>query len=174
MLRDSIKQLVAENRTEEVIEALLKLSDKIKDQEIKNSIVILSSRYKRFVDQTIRGIADVGDQNTFLAQLNDAALKLIDDIPESYFAESSRKKAQPAAANKFDRAISRAIPLAVMVLLLFSLLALVGSMGYYMYYYLTGPGKKEDVDFGNLPLLWISLTGFAASAFFYFANRIVK
>lgn len=174
MLRNSIIKLVAENRTEEVIEALLKLSDKMEDQEIKNSIVILSSRYKRFVDQTIRGISDVGDQNTFLAQLNEAALKLIEDIPEPYFSETSRKKTQPTAASKFDSVISRAIPLAVMVLLLFSLVALVSSMGYYMYYYLTGPGKIEDVDFGDLPLLWISLTGFAASAFFYFANRLVK
>lgn len=174
MLRNSIKQLVAENRTEEVIEALLKLSDKIDDPEIKNSIVILSSRYKRFVDQTIRGISDVGDQNTFLAQLNDAALKLIDDIPESYFTETSRKKTEPAAVSKFDSALSKAIPLAVMVLLLFSLAALVGSMLYYFYYFIKGPGKGEVIDFGDLPLIWISLTGFAASAFFYFANRMVK
>lgn len=174
MLRNSIKQLVAENRTEEVIKALLKLSDKIKDEETKNSIVILSSRYERFVDQTIRGISDMEEQNIYLAQLNDAALKLIDGLPEAYFAEMPSPRVAATSTEGFDVHLSKTIQIAIVVLLLFSVVAFLGSMIYYIYYYMKGEGKGDGVGLGDLPLLWISLTGFAASAFFHIANRMVK
>ena len=174
MLRNSIKKLVAENKTDEVIDALLGLSDKIEDEGIKNSVIILSSRYKRFVDQNIRGISDAGEENVFLAQLNDAVLKLIDEMPEAYFTENNKTKKEPAPANALDETLTKVIKISVLVLFLFSLVSLIGSMVYYSLFYVKDPAMGNDLRFGNFIPFWTSLTGVATSGFFYFAHKVIK
>ena len=163
MSKSTIKQLVAENKTEQVIDALLNLSDKINDDETKNSVIMLSSRYKRFVDQTIRGVSEMEEQNTYLAQLNDAALKLIDEIPEDYFSENRKGQIAIVYENKLDNTLSKIIKISIIVLFLISLVCMIGVMVYNFSIYLM---KSENTKWSNLGTLLPPLTGLTASVFF--------
>ena len=172
MTKDRFKLLIAENKTDEVIEALRNVSNKIESKRISNAIILLSSRYEAYVDKNILGTAGQEEEDVSLAKLNQAILTLLDEIPEKYFNAHFAKEKEAKESTPFDQLISKVLKIAILVMFLLSMLGLISSMVFQFIVYWSNPVETaENFKLTNLIPFGLSLVGLATSGFFYFLNK---
>ncbi len=124
---DKMKKLVAENKTEEVIDSLFELADKIPDKKLSNNVTILSSRYGTYVEEKTLGTVNSEEGDIKLAKLNQAILNIIDSLPNEIFHPPVPPPI-PIPQDNLDKAIDKAIKIMTIVLFGVGVLGVIGSI----------------------------------------------
>lgn len=138
-LKQKIKDLVAENRNDEVIDSLLELSRKINNKELSNSVIMLSAKYENFLKETMQGIVNHEEKNVTLSKLNLSILNLIDSIPDRSFSEAKNLVSKEnGIADQFDNNVKKMKTIVILVLLIGGALGVLISGSYLIYLFMLG------------------------------------
>lgn len=77
--KSELKALLAKEKTEEVIERLLDLSES-SDKDLNNNVLLQSARYNRINNQEMKGVISNAEAGIERNKINDALARLIDEI----------------------------------------------------------------------------------------------
>ncbi len=167
-----IRELVAKNQNDKVIEALINLARKIENKDLSNSIILLSSKFENYVKDSRNGVLSHEQQEQSLAKLNEAILELIDDLPEDAFHqvnESNTKKGKQVSTVSEDKMEDKVMKYMILALFIFGFLGLICSMVYLAIVFMAK--NRPDFDFTYLILPIASLTVVFTGGLFYFINK---
>lgn len=78
-IKSELKALLAKEKTEEVIERLLDLSES-SDKELNNNVLLQSARYTRINNQEMKGVISNAEAGIERNKINDALARLIDAL----------------------------------------------------------------------------------------------
>lgn len=79
----SLKKLLADGKTQSVINRLRSIAIFL-DKEIKDDILLISSRYKTYLRDKNRGELSIENQQVQLATINTALLSIINQLPQGF------------------------------------------------------------------------------------------
>ena len=161
--RAVIKELVAKNQSEKVINQLIKLARRIDNKEISNSIIMLSNRFENYVRDTRNGVLSQEEQDVSLAKLNKSILDLIDDLPDETFQIGELKTSNSVVQTHFSEADK------LMKYLIMALFAL-GIVGFIVSMIFAMMGYGKDWQTNIIPFLF-SFMMIVTSGFFYFLTK---
>jgi len=78
-IKSELKALLAKEKTEEVIERLLDLSES-SDKDLNNNVLLQSARYTRINNQEMKGVISNAEAGIERNKINDALARLIDEL----------------------------------------------------------------------------------------------
>jgi hypothetical protein len=161
-----LKQLISEDKTDEVFEALMELSTKIKDKRIANAIINLSAQFKRFANAAMINTTDQTQQKVTQAGLNNSILQLIDELPEEFFGAMAPERAVDLnyAASGFEIMINKAIMILFIILLFGSVLGFIASVVLFL---MNMGSEGEGAGITQYFPLFASIAAFIASILIY-------
>lgn len=81
-MKRTLKQLIAQNETEKVIQQLLKLSEKAKLKDINEQVILISARFKEFKTAHYQELLSSQEATMNKAKINKALLSIINDLPK--------------------------------------------------------------------------------------------
>lgn len=166
--RENIRDLVAKNQNETVINALVNLAKRIENKDLSNSIILLSNKYENFVKDARDGVLSTEQKEVSESKLNAAILELIDDIPEESFNLLSQfnKQKSKSAFLREDGKEDKLMKYGIFSLFIFGFLVLVFGIIWYAVSIMSQ--NDHPFQWTDLILPIAGLTVMSASAFLYF------
>lgn len=79
--KDELKKKVAQGKTSQVLKFLIENLDSISDRELKNNILMQSSKFENYLNEKINQTSNNDALELLLAKINKALLQLIDKLP---------------------------------------------------------------------------------------------
>lgn len=88
-----LKDLIANGKTEQAIEQLLKISSQL-DKDLQEDILIQSAKFKTYQKERLQGTTSKEELHILLIQINQALIAIINDLPEGnlIIITNNRKK----------------------------------------------------------------------------------
>jgi hypothetical protein len=170
--KTELKSLVAKNKIEEVIKALLAATETIGDSDLHNDVITQSAKWQGLKRDQIVGILSAAEERLTKAKITDALLYLIDQLPDT----QSSGAPSPQAATPQVRPQSPvqpdpiAQPLSPGRYLTISLVALSISVG--LFFALTIFQDQLSVQSGNRAYyILLFPLAFSTAAFLFGAMR---
>lgn len=170
--KTELKSLVAKNKIEEVIKALLAATEEIGDNDLYNEVALQSSKWQGLKREQIAGTLSSADEALTKNKITHALLSLIDQLPDSGQAEgpalhTPAPKANPQSSVQPDPI---AQPLSPGRYLTISLVALSISVG--LFFSLTIFQDQLSVQSGNRAYyILLFPLAFSTAAFLFGAMR---
>lgn len=170
--KTELKSLVAKNKIEEVIKALLAATEEIGDNDLYNEVALQSSKWQGLKREQIAGTLSSADEALTKNKITHALLSLIDQLPDSGQAEgpafhTPAPKAKPQSSVQPDPI---AQPLSPGRYLTISLAALSISVG--LFFALTIFQDQLSVQSGNRAYyILLFPLAFSTAAFLFGAMR---
>ncbi|NUQ25854.1 MAG: hypothetical protein HUU34_18040 [Saprospiraceae bacterium] len=170
--KTELKSLVAKNKIEEVIKALLAVTEASSDGDLHNDVVTQSAKWQSLKREQILGTIDPADEALTRNRITHALLSLIDQLPDSGQAEgpavnTPAPKAKPQSPEQPDPIVQ---PLSPGRYLTISLVALSISVG--LFFALTIFQDQLSVQSGNRAYyILLFPLAFSTAAFLFGAMR---
>ena len=95
-----LKRLIAQNKTEQVLEQLKAFAPTTNDKKFENKITLLEGRYKQLKDDQIKGLDRKEDDQRRQRNINNNLLMLIDDLDKSATTKSEKADDSKLSATK--------------------------------------------------------------------------
>ena len=101
MTKSDLKQLIAENKTKQVIDLLLKLTKDPGDADLQNEVILQSSKYNDYLREKAAGTKSQENLDLQKARIDDALTYIVDKLPA--FAEATAGTAPKETSVKASR-----------------------------------------------------------------------
>jgi len=97
-LKQALQQLIAQGKTEQVIDQLLQLTERSGDTELREEVLLQASRYRDYAKAKRMGTSGTEDQQITLAPINQALIQIIQQLSEE--GEEKGSSIAPAERTK--------------------------------------------------------------------------
>lgn len=125
-MKDDLRQLIAEGKTDQVLKKLLKVAEELEDDRLREKVMLLSASYEKYSENELLGLSYGEEQRVSIAKINKALLHLINQLPDEPLTATKPLKTGNEAyfpkAQKSQRRRWRRWGIFLMVGLIFSLI----------------------------------------------------
>lgn len=95
-MKQALQQLIAQGKTEQVIDQLLQLTERSGDTALREEVLLQASRYRDYAKAKRMGTSSTEDQQITLARINQALIQIIQQLSE----EEKKSSITPAPRPK--------------------------------------------------------------------------
>lgn len=82
-MKQVLRQLIAQGKTQQAIEKLLRITEVLGDVELHEEVIMQSARYETFQKEHHRGIVSTEEKNISIATINSAILHIVSRLPDN-------------------------------------------------------------------------------------------
>lgn len=91
-MKKTLQNLITQGKAKAVLQKLLAYAEQSKDEDLKEEVLIQAARFEQYQLGKRRGITTAEEQKIGIAQINQALLQLIDQLPEEATLEEEAKQ----------------------------------------------------------------------------------
>ncbi|WP_282773950.1 hypothetical protein [Phaeodactylibacter xiamenensis] len=81
-MKQALQQLIAQGKTGRAIQQLLAITGRLEDTDLQEEVILQSARYEQYTKSKRTGISSSQDQGVSIANINQALLSIISQLPE--------------------------------------------------------------------------------------------
>lgn len=93
-MKQILKNLIAEGKTQQTIQQLLEISKNLEDTDLQQHIISQSSFYSKYKQEQLSGTRSVEQEDIALAKINQALLSIIEQLPEGTAITPSKQSTE--------------------------------------------------------------------------------
>ena len=91
-MKDQLKTLVSQGRTEEIINQLLNLTRKLGNEKLDGETILISAWHEKYRKDSLLGTSTKEEQKATLNSLNESILAIINQLPDEIPARLKLKR----------------------------------------------------------------------------------
>jgi len=165
-LKQALQQLIAQGKTEQAIDQLLRLTERSGDTALREEVLLQASRYRDYAKAKRMGTSSTEDQQITLARINQALIQIIQQLSEEEEEKgSSIGPADRPKAKTWQYVVGVGVVIGILsgiaVITGFNLKSLLGmgaaNSPLQLTVYVHGPDGRQDVVLENEGQLLLDL-----------------